>query len=337
MGAKARRGTANHPAPPAAGPVALLRRAADAGDPEVLYLLARMHASGILVAKDPTQADRFLRRAARAGHGRAQVRLAQKLRAAPNADLCEAMRWLQAAALGGDLDAQGLLAGELAQGDATKADPGGAYLWSALAAMRGNAAAAGLFAALERTLTRTEKTAALRRLAHHRTGRPPPTADREPHAPDGARVTALAAVPPAAPAPVAPPPAVAIAAKPERIAALREAAEQGDAGAAFALGKAFAQGKLVPHAPDQAVPWLRRAAESGHVEAQFRLGQVLSTATEDPARQGEALKWWTIAGLAGRAEAKAERDRLSGQIDSPTIITAVRAATRFHAARNQRG
>src|SRR3954465_9677755 len=57
----------------------------------------------------------------------------------------------------------------------------------------------------------------------------------------------------------------------------REAAEQGDAAAQFALGGQYATGDGVPQDMAQAVEWWRRAAEQGHVLAQLNLATAYQT------------------------------------------------------------
>src|SRR5438552_14984285 len=59
----------------------------------------------------------------------------------------------------------------------------------------------------------------------------------------------------------------------DRVIAQREATEQLDAAAQFALGEKYATGDGLPKDDAQAVQWWRRAAEQGHVDAELRLGE----------------------------------------------------------------
>jgi len=53
---------------------------------------------------------------------------------------------------------------------------------------------------------------------------------------------------------------------------VRKAAEQGNAGAQFNLGWAYAAGNGVARNPVEAVTWYRKAADQGDAEARVKLG-----------------------------------------------------------------
>ena len=54
----------------------------------------------------------------------------------------------------------------------------------------------------------------------------------------------------------------------------REAAEQGNADAQYALGRMYYNGEGVPRDEAEAVHWFRMAAELGHAEAQDQLARM---------------------------------------------------------------
>ena len=71
--------------------------------------------------------------------------------------------------------------------------------------------------------------------------------------------------------------------------------EQGDAGAQYLLGSAYANGEGVAKDPREAVRWYRKAAEQGNAWAQYLLGNVYyfgEGVTKDPR---EAARWWRKA------------------------------------------
>lgn len=65
-----------------------------------------------------------------------------------------------------------------------------------------------------------------------------------------------------------------VAAEVRETAAIRAAAEQGDADAQVKLGDRYAKGTGVPEDLERAVVWFRKAAEQGNVDAQNNLGMI---------------------------------------------------------------
>jgi hypothetical protein len=93
----------------------------------------------------------------------------------------------------------------------------------------------------------------------------------------------------------------------------RHAAEQGNAGAAVAVGGMY---DPVTHSPetsplpapnaDQAASWYAKAADAGDAEGEFRLGRVLmSGKTEDPQGPEKAIMWLQKAADQGHDGARA--------------------------------
>jgi TPR repeat protein len=88
------------------------------------------------------------------------------------------------------------------------------------------------------------------------------------------------------------------------IAALRRAAEQGDATAQNYLAVRYENGVGVAQDVRIAAMWFRRAADQGLPEAQFRLGQLCKTGNGVPQSARLALMWWQKAALGGHALAQ---------------------------------
>jgi len=129
--------------PPAAPPVqpdsqadlAVLRKAADAGDSAAQFSLGRKYADGKGVQQDMAEAIRWLRRAADQGRAEAAANLglAYYLGIGVPEDYQEAAKWLRRGADQGDADAQGLLALSYTNGQGVPQDYVLAYMWSNLA------------------------------------------------------------------------------------------------------------------------------------------------------------------------------------------------------------
>ncbi len=103
-------------------------------------------------------------------------------------------------------------------------------------------------------------------------------------------------------------------AKDREVEQLRQAADQGDAGAQYKLGVRCAEGDGVPLDHREAVRWYGLAAERGHAAAQFTLGKMYAEAGSGlsgwkpegvPAQDlPEALRWLHLAADQGNAEAQ---------------------------------
>jgi TPR repeat protein len=84
-----------------------------------------------------------------------------------------------------------------------------------------------------------------------------------------------------------------------QIAALKEAAERGDATAQFNLGAIYRNGYLVPQDYAEAVKWLRRSAEQGFARAQGALGAMYYLGAGVPNDLAQALEWFRLAAANG--------------------------------------
>jgi Sel1 repeat len=76
------------------------------------------------------------------------------------------------------------------------------------------------------------------------------------------------------------------------VAKIRQAAEQGDPGAQFSLGSAYATGKEVPKDYAQAAMWLRKAAEQGNAGGQVMLGALYGNGQGVPQDYSQSLSWF---------------------------------------------
>ena len=101
--------------------------------------------------------------------------------------------------------------------------------------------------------------------------------------------------------------------------AVRTLAEQGDAGAQFALGTMYRDGQGVEQNYAEALHWWGEAAEQGVVDAQYALGNFYSGGTGIARDNIQAYMWYSIATAhAGddwlAAIAGANRHVLAGRI-----------------------
>ncbi len=84
-----------------------------------------------------------------------------------------------------------------------------------------------------------------------------------------------------------------------------KAATQGHAGAAYALGMIYVQGKGgVPIDLPQGIQWLTQAAERGHPEAQYTLGWAYESGKGVPQDGAKALEWHQKAASSGLPDAQ---------------------------------
>jgi TPR repeat protein len=111
----------------------------------------------------------------------------------------------------------------------------------------------------------------------------------------------------------------------------RPAAERGDAGAQYNLGRLYSQGRGA--APDyaQAIVWFRKAAEQGHAEAQVRLADMLAKGQGAPRNAALAINWYRKAAAQGESDAAfALADSLGAAAppawEAPSVRTPTRAS-----------
>ena len=83
----------------------------------------------------------------------------------------------------------------------------------------------------------------------------------------------------------------------------RKAAEQGHAGAQFAVGEACRNGSGTELDRVAAAGWYRKAAEQGHAEAQYRLALMCHDGDGVPMDKAEVIRLFRMAAEGGDAEA----------------------------------
>lgn len=97
---------------------------------------------------------------------------------------------------------------------------------------------------------------------------------------------------------------VASAQTAQEVAALRKAAQAGDAASQVSLGRMYLDGKGVPLDMSQGVMWLSKAAEQGHPHAQYLLGVLYSAGSSVPKDERTALSWFSKAATQGNVSAQ---------------------------------
>ena len=90
----------------------------------------------------------------------------------------------------------------------------------------------------------------------------------------------------------------------DAVAAIRLAAEQGDASAQYNLGVMYDSGQGVPQDETEAVRWFRLAADQGDAAAQFDLGLLYQSGRGVPQDETEAVRWHRLAADQGHAAAQ---------------------------------
>lgn len=85
---------------------------------------------------------------------------------------------------------------------------------------------------------------------------------------------------------------------------LQEAAEAGDAEAAYQLGLLYDAGRGVPADPARALDWLGKAAEAGHAEAARVIGIYYEEGKGVARDHAQAVAWYGRAARAGNAKAQ---------------------------------
>ena len=95
-----------------------------------------------------------------------------------------------------------------------------------------------------------------------------------------------------------------VAAEVRETAAIRAAAEQGDADAQVKLGDRYAKGTGVPEDLERAVVWFRKAAEQGNALGQFVLGKCYAFGYGVPKDVAQAVVWFRKAAEQGNVDAQ---------------------------------
>lgn len=122
------------------------------------------------------------------------------------------------------------------------------------------------------------------------------------------------------------------------VAALLNAAEAGDAHAAFLLGSRYASGRAGVRDDSEALHWFRKAADGGLAEAQFNLGQMYARGLGVGRDLVQAARWYRAAAKQHLAEAQYNLALLYAQglgvaRDETLAAKWMRKAARHHLAR----
>ena len=84
----------------------------------------------------------------------------------------------------------------------------------------------------------------------------------------------------------------------------RKSADQGDAGAQYALGTMYENGHGVPKDYAESMKWYRKAADQGNADAQDKVGHMYFNGYGVPVDYAEAMKWFRKAVNQGNAGAQ---------------------------------
>ncbi len=105
----------------------------------------------------------------------------------------------------------------------------------------------------------------------------------------------------------------------------REAAGNGNADAAYALGRLYEGSENLPANPREAMKFYEAAAERDHPSAQYRLGRGFANGEGLPIDRVQAIKWLTRASRwccdVTQKEAEAELNRIKG-LSTPLEVEA---------------
>ena len=97
----------------------------------------------------------------------------------------------------------------------------------------------------------------------------------------------------------------------EALPVFKQLAEDGNAEAQLALGKAYAEGHGVARDDARAAIWYRKSGLQGNAEAQLRIGELYASGHGVPHNDFEAYVWFSAAVRGGNAAAKAQQERVA--------------------------
>lgn len=115
----------------------------------------------------------------------------------------------------------------------------------------------------------------------------------------------------------------------QAVAWYRQAAKQGQAGAQSNLGVMYAKGKGVAQDAKQAVAWMRKAAEQGESTAQSNLGLMYAKGKGVPQDYQQAYVWYSVAAANGEHLAIEQRDAVAKNLTQADLSTAQQLATSY--------
>lgn len=115
----------------------------------------------------------------------------------------------------------------------------------------------------------------------------------------------------------------------QAIAWFRKAADQGNTQAQFRLGWIYEHGQGVPPNYKQSAAWYRKCAEQGDSEAQFNLGVMYDDGTGVPQDDKQAYAWYSVATVNGATLAEAFRNRAAEKLTPAQLNEAQALAARY--------
>jgi len=272
---------------------AQLQEKALQGDAQAAFELGEIHATGVGVPQNDTEAVRWYRIAAEKGNIKAQSLIGTAYHCGIGfaVDDVQATQWLNKAAEQMDPLAQFQLGEGFESGWAGQQDNTEAYKWYLLSASQGYTKAAKKVTSIENIINKTQRIDGQKRAFDFRAER--------------------------------------VKKEIEPNDQLIKAAEKGDPDAQYKLGAAYSFGNGLPKNDIKSVEWLTRAAQQGQSEAQFELGLHYLNGEGVASSEVEAYKWWRIAADKGHIRAQAILDNLEKKISADQKSQATEKAKTF--------
>jgi len=264
------------------------------GDAQAAFELGEMHASGVGMPENNTEAVRWYRIAAEKGNSKAQslIGTAYHRGIGLAVDDVQAIQWLSKASDQMDPLAQFQLGESFESGWAGKYDNAEAYKWYLLSASQGYTKAIKKVSLIENSLNKNQRIDGQSRAALFRTEH--------------------------------------VKKEIESLDLLVKSAQKSDSEAQYKLGAAYSFGNGFPKNDVASVEWLTRAAQQGQNEAQFELGLHYLNGEGVEVSEVEAYKWWSIAAEKGHIRAQASLDNLEKKISSEQKSQATQKANSFN-------
>jgi hypothetical protein len=263
------------------------------GDAQAAFELGEMHASGVGMPENNSEAVRWYRIAAEKGNIKAQslIGTAYHRGIGLAVDDVQATQWLSKAADQMDPLAQFQLGEGFETGWASQKDSTEAYKWYLLSASQGYTKAIKKVTAIENTLTKNQRIDGQTRASEFRTTR--------------------------------------VKKETESLEQIIKGSQKGDPEAQYKLGAAYSFGNGLPKNDVASVEWLTRAAQQGQNEAQFELGLHYLNGEGVENSEVEAYKWWSVAAEKGHIRAQASLDNLEKKISAEQKSQASEKAKAF--------
>ena len=263
------------------------------GDAQAAFELGEMHASGVGLPQNNTEAVRWYRIAAEKGNIKAQSLIGTAYHRGIGfaIDDIQATQWLNKAAEQMDPLAQFQLGEGFESGWVGQKDNAEAYKWYLLSASQGYTKANKKVTSIENDLTKDQRVDGQKRALEFRTER--------------------------------------VKKETGSIDLMIKASQAGDPEAQYKLGAAYSFGNGLPKNDIASVEWLTRAAQQGQNEAQFELGLHYLNGEGVASSEIEAYTWWSVAADKGHIRAQASLDNLEKKISADQKSQATQKAKAF--------